>query len=127
MKTLKLNIAALVAATLVGAIGTTPANAGCTNSVWSKTAGTSLAHTIRGRDCNGNLSVRFQGGAGDTGWISMTRVNGGALVANYVDDNVTTKITLFTQGAAMSAHFVHGGNNGALANTQGNYALASYN
>lgn len=98
-----------------------PANAACINSEWAKTSGNSLASKIFGRSCNGNMSVRFTGVV-NTGWIAM---QGGAnqFSATFVDANVTTKITMNTNGGTMHANFMHIDNGGATSLTQGNYQL----
>ncbi|MGB7286589.1 MAG: hypothetical protein WBC71_06640 [Salaquimonas sp.] len=124
MKDSKLTIAALAGSLIALATMATPASA-CTNSLWKKIEGTSLASEIHGRDCNGNMSVRFTG-AVNTGWLAMVKGGGGyTLNSTFVDNNVTTHITLQPIGTIMTANFDHLDNNGGRSMTQGKYKLHS--
>lgn len=106
---------------LASTIGT-PANAACVNSGWQKTSGNSLADTIRGRQCGANMSVRLTGIV-DTGWIAMHNSGPGSLSATFVDNNVSTAITMLVNGKNMNVFFTHTANNGAVTSTQGHYVL----
>ena len=105
---------------------TTTASAACKNSVWSKTSGTSFASTIKGRDCGGNLSARFIGPAGNTGWVSMKSAGANKFRATFVDANITTKIRMKTFGSSMNVLFKHYENSGNTSTTKGTYNLISY-
>ena len=113
---------ALAGAIAISAMSVTSvANANCLNSKWSKVSGNSYAQTIYGRQCGANKSVKFAGVV-NTGWIAMF---GGAnqFSATFVDNNITTNITMQTNGNTMHVNFVHVDNNGATSLTQGNYQL----
>lgn len=121
MKLMQISLATAI--TLVGVGLASPANANCVTSQWSLTSGNSLASTIYGRQCGANMSVRFTG-AVNTGWIAMFG-GGNQFSANYVDNNVTTQITMQTNGPTMHVNFQHVANDGAASLTQGNYQLVS--
>jgi len=125
MKSSNTILAILAAGIVASGAFFTPAQAACKNSVWIKSMGNGLANTIKGRDCNGNLSVRMLGIV-DTGWITMQVTGLNTLGATYVDNNVTTKIKMLTSGNAMNVIFEHIDNNGAVSFTQANYSLSSY-
>lgn len=99
------------------------AHAGCINSVWQKVSGNAVFETIRGRDCNGNLSVRFQTGVGDTGWVEMRRGNVNFLHATLVDNIFTTKVTMKPVGTVMWAFFKEEETSGSINNSQAQYTL----
>ncbi len=114
MKLSKLVKTTLAGAVVVSAMGlVAPANAACIKSQWAKVSGNSYASKIYGRLCGSNMSVRFTG-AVNTGWIAM---HGGSnqFNATFVDANVTTKISMQTNGNTMHANFIHTDNGGATS------------
>lgn len=124
MKTLNFTIVGLAAAISLTSISSS-ANA-CATTTWKKTSGNSLASTIRGRDCGGNMSVRMTGIFGDTGWLPLYKNGATNYKAQYGDGQVLTDISMKTSGSAMSAYFVHKAAGGATSNTQGQYVLTGF-
>ncbi|MCP4406570.1 MAG: hypothetical protein GY807_02185 [Gammaproteobacteria bacterium] len=119
MKTLRIVFTVLAGAMT---IATTPVRA-CDTSTWTKTSGNSFADKIKGRDCAGTMSVRMMGGFGDTGWMPMYKNGTSNFKAQYGDGKVLTDINMKTNGATMSAIFVHRADGGQISTTQGTYLL----
>lgn len=101
-----------------------PASA-CTNSIWKKIAGNSLADTIEGRDCSGTMSVRMTGVFGDTGWIPMYKNGTADFFAQYGDGQVLTDIHMKVDGVSMTGIFQHRDATGSQT-TEGTYVLNGF-
>lgn len=126
MKMSKTTVAAMIGTFIAVAAIATPASADCIKSTWKKTSGDSLADTIKARDCNGVLSVKFSGAFGQTGWLDMSDKSEGAHRVLYDDGLVTTEAVMDNNGLFMTAQFHHEDTNGAYSMTTGTYVLKSY-
>lgn len=123
MRIVKIILAVTLSLSAVSII-TSSAHA-CQLSTWTKTSGNSFAATIRGRDCNGNMSVRMTGGFGDTGWLPMYKNGNSNFRAQYGDGQVLTDINMQVTGGTMNAYFIHKSATG-ISNTQGSYHLTGF-
>lgn len=110
---------------LMALSSTSGAASACATTTWTKTSGTSLAATIRGRDCGGTYSVRFINPGGDTGWVPMFKNGSSDYRAQWGDGQVLTDINMKVNGANMSAKFFHKSANGT-STTQGTYQLTGF-
>ncbi|WDR05654.1 hypothetical protein PSQ90_15535 [Devosia rhodophyticola] len=68
------------------------------------------------------MAVRLNGIV-DTGWLAMHNIGVGRFDAEYVDNDVTTKIDMQTKLNVMTVKFTHEANNGSVGHTQSNYKL----